>query len=698
MTRRPSYLSLTDLFCGAGGASIGAEAAGCTLTLGINHWQTAVDVHARNFPSASHDCRDVSETHPSRYRPTHLLWASPECPTWSQARGRRRNFHGQLGLSEEDEPLPTGAEERSRVTMWDVVRYAEYHAYEAVVVENVVDVVPWSLLPHWYQAMETLGYAHRTLFLNSMFFGAPQSRDRWYTVFWKRGNRPPDLEFRPQAWCPSCEATVEAVQSFKKARRWTDRYGTQYVYLCPRCAAVALPFVTPALAAIDLGVRGERIGDRRKALAPATIARIEAGIRRYWSRPAVFDVQRGPKLRDASAEPLPTQTGRQSLALYIPLVARFRGTEPSQIDWSGRPASEPLGTISAGGIHHGVVGPPLYVKNQGGVDRAGPMAHPVSDPLGTLTTAGNTGLVYVGRAQNRSRPASEPLPTFSTGGNMGLILQAAGNTFERQPGSCRIGPADQRPLWTLPATAQTGLVVPTNGNRHGQGCERVRSVEEPLSTQTADLFRALITSYYGRQDASRPVEEPMGTVTAIPATPSSPPTTAGWSTATSPSPCRPARPRTDTAWWRARRSPSRTATSGCCCRARSGWAWPSRPPTAWRRHASGGWSACTPGRHAAGRHLDLAAGDREPAMTTLIAVYDSDGCVGRCDARCYEAQEPECDCICGGRNHGAGLQRALENTAEMVDPTGELRQRMSAIGGDRMVVQPELPLEAPPCA
>lgn len=52
-------------------------------------------------------------------------------------------------------------------------------------------------------------------------------------------------------------------------------------------------------------------------------------------------------------------------------------------------------------------------------------------------------------------------------------------------------------------------------------------------------------------------------------------------------------------------------------------------------------------------------------MTTLIAVYTSSGCVGRCDAKCYGAQHPSCDCICGGRNHGAGLQKAVENTREL---------------------------------
>lgn len=54
-------------------------------------------------------------------------------------------------------------------------------------------------------------------------------------------------------------------------------------------------------------------------------------------------------------------------------------------------------------------------------------------------------------------------------------------------------------------------------------------------------------------------------------------------------------------------------------------------------------------------------------MTILIAVYNSDGCVGRCDAKCYEAHEPDCDCICQGRNHGAGLKRAVDNTRELAD-------------------------------
>jgi DNA (cytosine-5)-methyltransferase 1 len=484
-TSKPSYLSLTDLFCGAGGASIGAEAAGLKLVLGINHWQLAIQTHSENFPNAAHDCRDVSETHPSRYRSTHLLWASPECPTWSGARGKKRDegITGQLALVDDGyEPLPTEAEERSRVTMWDVVRYAEYHRYEAVVVENVVDVMPWSLLPAWYQAMETLGYDHRTLFLNSMFFGVPQSRDRWYTVFWKRRNRAPDLEFRPQAWCPRCEAVVEARQSFKPHAAATARYGPrqQYVYLCPGCTATALPFVAPAAAAIDWSVLGERIGDRRRPLAKDTMARIQAGIDRYWRRPVVIDTLRDPKWRDVDGEPLATQTGRQSQALYIPLLTHLRGSEPSQLEASSRPVADPMRTISAKGNHHGFLAPPLYVKNYGPAEKAGPMTHPAGEaPLGSITAIDHHALLTALRAHARTWPVTEVLHTVVTAN-------------------------------------EHALVTPINGGRHGTGGHKVRTTSDPLTTQTGDLARALVTSYYGRESATRPVGEPMGTVTGNP--------------------------------------------------------------------------------------------------------------------------------------------------------------------------------------
>jgi DNA (cytosine-5)-methyltransferase 1 len=93
--------------------------------------------------------------------------------------------------------------ERSRVTMSCVLRYADRHKPEIIVVENVVEVTLWgpgrdgSTFAWWKRTLEKIGYEIEPLFLNSQFFPpCPQSRDRIYIVCWKRGNKKPDLDYR----------------------------------------------------------------------------------------------------------------------------------------------------------------------------------------------------------------------------------------------------------------------------------------------------------------------------------------------------------------------------------------------------------------------------------------------------------------------------------------------------------------------
>ena len=45
-----SYISVTDQFCGAGGSSLGASAAGTEVVLAMNHWELAIETHNTNFP------------------------------------------------------------------------------------------------------------------------------------------------------------------------------------------------------------------------------------------------------------------------------------------------------------------------------------------------------------------------------------------------------------------------------------------------------------------------------------------------------------------------------------------------------------------------------------------------------------------------------------------------------------------------
>jgi hypothetical protein len=83
---------------------------------------------------------------------------------------------------------------------------------------------------------------------------------------------------------------------------------------------------------------------------------------------------------------------------------------------------------------------------------------------------------------------------------------------------------------------------------------------------------------------------------------------------------------------------------------------------------------------------------------TLIAVYKSGGdrgsvCVGRCDARCYEAKDANCDCICGGRNHGSGQQKAMDNTRELFE--NWIKEYEQAKGLNDAYVQWHVPAIAP---
>jgi DNA (cytosine-5)-methyltransferase 1 len=123
MPRKNSYITITDQFCGAGGSSIGATKAGAELRLAMNHWQLAIDTHNTNFPQADHDCADISASNPRKYPSTDILITSPECTNHSLAKGKPRRFYEKNLWGD---VLMDPAEERSRATMWDVPRFADF--------------------------------------------------------------------------------------------------------------------------------------------------------------------------------------------------------------------------------------------------------------------------------------------------------------------------------------------------------------------------------------------------------------------------------------------------------------------------------------------------------------------------------------------------------------------------------------------
>ena len=149
-------LTFTDIFCGAGGSSIGLTGAGLELRLAANHWDRAIETHAANFRDAEHLCADVNNYDMRRLPKTDILWASPICTEISPAGGRRRKARGQGDLLEDAGYIAPAAFDRTRATFHDVIRATEVHRYSAVLVENVVEATEWELFDWWLGGMQLL--------------------------------------------------------------------------------------------------------------------------------------------------------------------------------------------------------------------------------------------------------------------------------------------------------------------------------------------------------------------------------------------------------------------------------------------------------------------------------------------------------------------------------------------------------------
>ncbi|WP_433297419.1 DNA cytosine methyltransferase [Actinoplanes sp. CA-030573] len=453
-------LTVADYFCGAGGSSTGMhQVPGVRVVMASNHWQLAIDTHQQNFPDADHDREDITRIDPRRHPTTDIGWFSPECTNWSVAKGRKVDYDGkpvQLDMFAEHggEPLPDEAAIRSRMLMQDVPRFTEVHRYRAVIVENVTDVLKWEHLDVWLRRMRLLGYAHRTVVLNSAFAGAlgdpaPQLRDRVYFVFWRDTYAAPDFAkwTRPRSWCPRCGDVRGVYVDKRPGARRTMRYGQQYFYRCPNaeCRGTAVaPYTLAAASVLDWTLPGEVIGDRLK---PKTRARIAAGLAR-WSGALLAPAGGGRNRAAAPAsapmrartttesealvcppllvpveardgkqarqvdEPLRAQTARAETALVIPL--RNNGV-------AKRATTSPLLTFAAGGTHQA-----LLMRNNTARGDHGQMSTPVDEPMRALTTAGHQSLIGIEPGlfaydTGRVRPLADPLPAQTAIAGDGLL-------------------------------------------------------------------------------------------------------------------------------------------------------------------------------------------------------------------------------------------------------------------------------------
>ena len=157
-----------DLFCGAGGSSYGARSAGAEIVAGFDLWNSATMAYQKNFPTAKVYTADLRNLNPreikSEVGDIDLMLASPECTNHSVAKGSRERS------------------EESKMTAFQVIRYAEVFAPKWIVIENVIEMASWSEHSKLLEALWRLDYFVKEVRLNSADFGVPQARKRLFLL------------------------------------------------------------------------------------------------------------------------------------------------------------------------------------------------------------------------------------------------------------------------------------------------------------------------------------------------------------------------------------------------------------------------------------------------------------------------------------------------------------------------------------
>ena len=357
-----NIIHAADLFCGAGGESTGmlqaSEFLGHKLDLlAINHWDVAIETHANNHPGARHLCESIQSIDPLKAIPSgrlNLLWASPECTHHSNARGGRPRS------------------DQSRASAWLVLKWLSELYVDRVIIENVKEFTAWGPLgangkplksrkgetfEAFLAAMRSLGYRVDWRILCAADFGDPTTRRRMF-IQAVRG--------RGRIRWP--EVTHTEDQGLFGENRWR-----------------------PAREIIDWSIPGESIFTRKKPLAPATMARIEAGIQKFWGEWAE------------------------------PFLILLRGGGPGHIQSTALSLDKPLPTITAGGQHIGLIEPFLTKFHGGNINRN----YSIDEPVSTIDCSNRFGLAqpfiiqYYGNGEARS--IALPLDTVTCHDRFALI-------------------------------------------------------------------------------------------------------------------------------------------------------------------------------------------------------------------------------------------------------------------------------------
>ncbi|NTF54891.1 DNA cytosine methyltransferase [Agrobacterium rhizogenes] len=519
---------VADLLCGAGGSSTGAKRAlnemGLEMELVcVNHWPVAIDTHQRNMPEARHYVQDIATVRPHILVPEgylDLLMASPTCTHHSVARGGK----------------PTSDQQRS--DPWHIITWLTELRVKRIIIENVWEFCGWGpvnmktgrpipsrkgeYFHAWTETLRRLGFELEWRKLNAADYGDATTRQRFILMGRSDG--------RKIHWPMPTHKKRDEVNDdlFNTTKPWR-----------------------PAREIIDWSIKGRSILNRKKPLAPKTLARVLAGAFKFdWPQPFIdklmeeierslrFHINWAFKARNAKTSKAKRGQRRALVKDLIRRLRHFRiapaeyakggrSAEPMVItlrrNSNGSSISSPIPTLAANGQHVGLAEP--VIVNMKGQSTATSSNQPLptqTSHAGHLYTA--EPIIMNGRKGNKAEGVSEGLiPTLDTKGGVWLaepLVLSVNNS-----GAPR---SSNDPLPTI----TTGGA----GTERREGCARPmliepfvlsqasggspRAVSEPIPTQTTGgngAAHALISPYYGSGsgETCNHVDEALPTITSI---------------------------------------------------------------------------------------------------------------------------------------------------------------------------------------
>lgn len=174
-----------DLFCGAGGLSLGFELAGFDIVGGVDFMKDAIATHEKNFKNSLSICADIREISDEEVQKmfggkVDVIVGGPPCQGFSAANKQQRL---------EDDP-------RNRL-FFEFIRFVKILNPKAVVIENVRQILTKNdgfAKKKIIEILNELGYNVDVRVLTASEYGVPQCRKRAVFVGVKKEIGTPDFD------------------------------------------------------------------------------------------------------------------------------------------------------------------------------------------------------------------------------------------------------------------------------------------------------------------------------------------------------------------------------------------------------------------------------------------------------------------------------------------------------------------------